>query len=541
MSKTKSNQSVIVSAMKMALGTFSSRILGLVRDSVLGALFDRTITDAFVVAFRLPNFFRRFLGEGSLNVSFVPVYVELIHQDEVQQTQNAQKLSNSIYTLLSLTASIVTILGVIFMEPVMSHLVGSDEFAGVPGKLELTILFARIMFSYLYLVSTYAYFMSIANSVGAFFLPALAPALFNLCTIVVALMPNFSERWSGINLAYGVLIGGLVQAGLVFFQLWQLKVLPSWTRKIRVPGLRLVLKNMVPGLVGLGVLQIISLINVYYAGQLPEGSHTYLYYGDRLLELPQSLLAISLGTALLPSLSGFVARGNHEGMLKEAARYMRVLMYMALPCSVGLFLLAEPIVRLLFGRGAFMESDILATSEVVRIYSGLLLATSFRKVIVPSFYALKDTITPAIISVFVVASHIILAPILLPIMGLAGLSLSVTVSGVVNVVLLLVVYKKKVGDLYGSKLLLLMAKCLPAIVGLTLISLAYFPITNWTNSVIGAASLKRPVESFVLGIVIFLAALAYFTISSFCGIEESKLIRSRLFEKFSRRWQKRKQ
>lgn len=218
----------------MSIGTMGSRLLGLARDMLLLAFFSRTVTDAFVVAFRLPNLFRRLLGEGSLSVSFIPVFVEVKtkHGEE-----SAQNLASSIMTLLLITTSILSILGVIWMEPLLTSLVGGEGFLKVPGKLEQTIFLARIMFSYLFLVTVYAYFMAILNALKYFLIPALAPALFNFILIVFILLPQSGSQVPGEMLSWGVIAGGVFQALLVAYKLYQLKYLPrlslQWTPYVK--------------------------------------------------------------------------------------------------------------------------------------------------------------------------------------------------------------------------------------------------------------------------------------------------------------------
>ena len=277
MEKEQQKQSVVRSAAAMSLGTLSSRILGVVRDMVLAALFSRTVTDAFVVAFRLPNMFRRLLGEGSLSVSFIPIYIEKRTpgegNDPAAAVKAARDLANGMLTLLVIVGGVLSALGVIFMEPLMAALVGGKGFLAVEGKLETTIYLGRVMFSYLFLVTLYAYYMAIANSWKKFLVPAMAPALFNLTFILFALIPDQALGFhAGEYLAWGVLVGGCAQVSLVGHLLWRMNLLPRLRfRPWSVPGVKKVLLNMIPGMAGLGVLQLMGLVNVNLASRLPEG------------------------------------------------------------------------------------------------------------------------------------------------------------------------------------------------------------------------------------------------------------------------------
>lgn len=436
----------------MSLGTLSSRVLGVVRDVLLAAFFSRTVTDAFVVAFRLPNMFRRLLGEGSLSVSFIPIYIERRTpqqgQGEEAALKSAQDLASGILTLLVIVAGVLSALGVIFMKELMALLVGGDGFLAVDGKLEITIYLGRIMFGYLFLVTLYAYYMAIANAWKKFLVPAMAPALFNLVFILFALVPDGLLGFEpGEYLAWGVLVGGVVQMALVGHLLWKMGILPRlrW-RPWSVGGVKRVLVNMVPGVVGLGVLQLMSLVNVNLASRLPEGSHSYIYWGDRILELPQSLIAVSLGAALLPTLSQLHAEKLDE-MLNTAREHLQLLLFLTLPSAVGLFLIAQTLSEALFMRGQFLRSDAVITANIIQIYALLLMASSFSRVLVPSFYARKNTWLPATVSAVTLVFHVFVALWSTDRYGLLGLVGATTLSGFFNVMVLSLCYRAMIGPL----------------------------------------------------------------------------------------------
>jgi putative peptidoglycan lipid II flippase len=429
-------------ALLMSAGTLMSRILGLLRDVVLAAFFSRTVTDAFVVAFSFPNKFRRLLGEGSLSVSFIPIYVEARELDSEQASQ----LKNGIFTWLCVVSSILCVLGILFMDQIMGWLVGGSGYVSIEGKLELTIYLAKIMFSYLFLITTYAFGMAILNAHKQFFIAAMAPALFNLIFIVCALLP-FQTYTPGIQLAWAVLLGGAVQALIVFYSLWKQNLLPRWTWRWKTPKVQHVLKNMVPGILGMGVLQLLTLVNTNYASRLQEGAHSYIYWADRILELPQSLIAISIGAALLPTLSELYAKGLKKEMLMSGQQTILTMLFLTLPSALGMYLLSQPIVEVLYLRGSFSAQDAASTAQVVRAYSILLIALSLNKVLVPNFYALKNTWLPAITSVVSVLIHIVVGYYFVSIWGLLGLVTSMTISGYINFFLTLYFYQKFVGPL----------------------------------------------------------------------------------------------
>tara|TARA_B100000749_G_scaffold280896_1_gene280694 strand:- start:66972 stop:68555 length:1584 start_codon:yes stop_codon:yes gene_type:complete len=438
----KENQEVRRSAGAMAVGTLGSRILGLVRDIVLAALFPNFVKDAFVVAFRLPNLFRRLLGEGSLSVSFIPVYVD---QNETSGIESGQALAGAIWCILMMVTSILSVLGILFMPQIIELLVPGKQYQAIVGKVDLTILLARVMFLYLFLVTSYAFLMAICQSHKKFFLPALAPAFFNLMVILFAVVPNEIVGTQGLQLALGVVFGGGVQAAIVIWQLRKIKKLPRPHLNLKTPGLKKVLINMLPGMAGLGVIQFIGIINVIFASQLEQGSHTYIYFADRILELPMSLIAISLGAALLPQLSAQWARGDVQQMHFTALSQMKLLFFLSIPCAIGMYLLAEPIVVMLFKRGEFNSTDVEQTMRVIQIYSYMLLASSMVRVLAPSFYAIKNTWYPALVSAICVLVHMVLASQWVDQWGLQGIVYSLVVTGFVNASLLLAGYFRFIG------------------------------------------------------------------------------------------------
>lgn len=433
--------SVLRSAAFMSLATLSSRVLGMVRDMVMAALFPRMISDAWVVAFRLPNLFRRILGEGSIAASFVPLYVEALNRDE----REAKAFSSAVFSMLAVLTATLSVLGTVYMSWIMTHLVGGEGYMQVEGKYELTVFLARIMFSYLFLVTTYAFFMSVANAHKKFFLPALAPAGFNLVTIVMAFTPSFQVY--GDQLAWGVALGGLLQLFMAAHPLLKLGAVPRLTRQWSQRNVRRFFQTVIPSMLGMSVAQLLGILNVNFASRLPEGSHSYIYFADRLLEFPQSLLSVSLGVALLPTLSDLWARGEQEKFLATAQRHIRMLMVLSLPAAVGLYVLAEPIVRVIYGRGEFRESDILPTAQVVMIYSIVLVVSGLHRVTVPCFYAIKNTWLPAANSAVCLIVHFFVADWATTQWGLRGLVGATAFTGALNLGVLLVSYKLVFGVL----------------------------------------------------------------------------------------------
>lgn len=433
-------QSVMIRALIMAFGTLTSRVLGLAREVLFAALFPRIVTDAWYAAFRIPNIFRRLFGEGSLSVSFIPVFIDA----RLDSQARASNLVNSFYTLFLILLATLTALGIIFTEPVFRMLL-DDQFMNVPGKFELTVNMGKIMFAYIFLVCLYAYYMAILNAVGKFGWAAMAPTFFNIVMVISTLVPAAWFRWDGEALAWGVIIGGVVQAGVLIPALIKQGYLPKLGFHLRHPDVIRVLRSMGPGLIGMGILQVTTLVNMVFATSLGEGSLSYLNLADRLMELPLSLVSVSIGSALLPTLSQLRSQGKAQEATAATDQYFRMNLFVCFPAAVGLFVLAQPIVELLFERGQFLPSETLIVADVIRIYAANMIFISCIRVYVPSFYAVKNTWLPAMASIIALVLHLGLAPILKAEWGLHGLNVSSLVSAMTNFSVLVIAYRLLIG------------------------------------------------------------------------------------------------
>jgi putative peptidoglycan lipid II flippase len=271
----------------------------------------------------------------------------------------------------------------------------------------------------------------------------MAPLFFNIAMIISTLVPTSWFPMEGDSLAWGVLLGGLWQVIVLvpalkkrgYFPIFRLT---HFSQAWKNPDVIRVLKSMLPGLLGTGLLQITTIVNLRFASRLGEGAISYIYLADRLLELPLSLVSVSLGTALLPTLSKMWSERKVAKMLETSNHYLRLNLYVVLPAAVGLFFLAIPIIDVLFKRGKFDEQDLVHTAEVLKIYAFILIASSLVRVLVPVYYSIKNTWWPATVSGVSLISHIIFAPILMQEWGLKGLIFSSFVSASLNFLLLLV-------------------------------------------------------------------------------------------------------
>ena len=412
---------VLRGAFLVGLGTLTSRILGLLRDIALGALFDRQITDAWTVAFRIPNLFRRLFGEGSLSLGFIPVYIEA--QGEKDEGARAQNLINGLYTFFLLFWGLVTLLALIYSEGLFKILL-SEAFLGDAEKWALTLRLGRIMLGFIYFICTYGYFMGILNALGSFGWAAFAPALLNISMLIFTFMP---PRWFpqvGDGLAWGVLVGGAFQSFLLWIILKKQNLLPKLKFRFWNQDVHHVLKNLIPGIIGVGLFQFLVIFNLYFASSLAAGSISYIYWADRLLELPLSLISVSLGTALLPTLSLLSARKDWQALREMAAGVLLMNLFLALPAGLGLFILAEPIVMVLFKRGMFSTGDVVATASILKISALSLIFISISRVVTPIYFSIKKSVFPALAAVTCLSIHLVLAPQFMQRTGIEGLMLA---------------------------------------------------------------------------------------------------------------------
>ena len=474
MKNTQKNSPVGLWAFRMSLGTLVSRILGLLRDMSIAHFFTRTQTDIFFVAFRLPNSFRRILGEGSFSAAVTPALSATLC--ETDGKKKAKELSSALFTLVFLVTSFLTVTGVVFMDSIMEFLFADSSFARVEGKLPQTIQAGRITFVYLFLVSAYGYFMAVAQAVGRFFLPALAPALFNGAIIVFAFLPQSLWPFPALSLAWATLAGGALQLSLVLALIYKLGFWPRLSLKINWKPVGSAFNRFVPAVLGLSGLSLIGLINLYFAGQLQEGSHTYIYYGDRLLEFPRSLIAVSLGTALLPELSRLKAKNQNQEFFRTAGRYLDFLLFLTLPCALVMALLPRPIVELLFQRGQFDRQAVIQTASVLQIYSLVLIFSSAGKALSSCFFATDRNWLCAFGNGLYVIFHGLLAWTLTVSHGLTGLIWATALSSLFYFILLFFLLFRFVGSFPLKPSLVHLLKSLPGMAVLTLILSGYQPL-----------------------------------------------------------------
>ncbi|HEX2830889.1 MAG TPA: murein biosynthesis integral membrane protein MurJ [Burkholderiales bacterium] len=407
--------------------TFVSRVLGFVRDAVIARIFGAGIaTDAFFVAFRLPNLLRRLFAEGAFSQAFVPILAEYKNKRGEADTR---LLVDHVSGVLAVTLFVVSAIGIV-AAPVIIY-VTAPGFLGDPAKYAVAVEMLRITFPYILFISLTAFAGSILNTYSRFSVPAFTPVLLNLSFIAFALWaaPYFDPPV--LALAWAVFAGGVLQLGFQLPFLMKIRMLPRFRPRLD-DGVRRVLRQMAPAVFGVSLGQVSLVINTIFASFLVTGSVSWLYYADRLMEFPTGMLGVALGTILLPSLSKHYATSSPEDYSKLLDWGLRITLLLAAPAAVALALLAVPLITTLFQYGAFSPADTFATRDAVIAYSVGLVALILVKVLAPAFYARQDIRTPVrIVVVTLIATQLMNAALILPLRH-AGLALATSLGACLN-------------------------------------------------------------------------------------------------------------
>lgn len=426
------SKSLFRSGMIVSLMTFISRILGLVRDVVLAHLLGAGVAaDVFLFAQRIPNFLRRLFAEGAFAQAFVPVLSEY---SATRSHDEVRSLIDRVSGTLGLILLGVTLVGVLGSAGVV-YLFGAG-FAADPAKFALAEDLLKITFPFLLFVSLTAFASSVLNSFQRFAIPAITPVLLNLSLIAAAwwVAPNLDEP--SYALAWAIFIGGLLQLLFQLPSLYRLKLMPRPRWGWQDSGVRRILSLMLPALFGVSVSQINLLVDTQIASFLQEGSISWLYYSDRLLEFPLGIFGIAIATVILPSLSRNHATESVEQFSGTLDWAMKLMMLIGFPASVGLIFLAEPLLISLFQYGEFSAHDSYMASRSLITYGFGLVFFMLIKVLAPGYFARQDTRTPVKIGIIAMISNIFLNLLLMGPLGHAGLALATSLSALLNAALL---------------------------------------------------------------------------------------------------------
>jgi putative peptidoglycan lipid II flippase len=441
------------SAASAGVATMASRLLGLARDQVLASLFGATAQmDAYYVAFRIPNLLRDLFAEGAMSAAFVPTFTR--HLTTAGKT-SAWRLTNLVITALAIITGTLVLLGIVFAEPLVRLMTDSDYTNNV-AKLTLTVELARVMLPTLTLIALAAALMGVLNSLHHFFIPALSPAMFNVVTIVFAFaVVPFMTRF-GIEpivaIAVSTTLGGVAQLALQWPTLrsegFRYRPIVDWKDE----GLRRVLVLMGPGTIGLAATQVNLLVNTALATR-QEGAVSWLQYAFRLMYFPIGLFGVSIATATLPAVSRHTTRNDSPAVRDTIADGLSLMLMLNVPATIGLMVLAQPIVRLLFEHGRFTPADTVATAAALQFYAIGLVGYSVVRIASPTFYALGRNRTPVTVSVITVLVNAALNITLMNVMGYRGLALGTSMAALFNAITLVVLLRSHLHGLNERRLL----------------------------------------------------------------------------------------
>ncbi len=427
-SAPKAGGGLLRSSLIVGIMTMVSRVLGLVRDVVVAFYFgSQAEADAFFVAFKIPNFLRRLFAEGAFSQAFVPVLSEYRtkHSHEV-----VQGLVNRVAGTLGLTLTLITALAMVSAPWLV--MLFAPGFRGDVAKLTLAGEMLRITFPYLLLISLTAFAGSILNSYNRFAIPAVTPVLLNLSLIgaTVLLSPYFEQPV--MALAWGVVIAGISQLLLQLPFLKQIQLLPVPMWGFKDPGVRKILKLMAPAMFGVSVAQINLLLDTVLASFLQTGSISWLYYSDRLMELPLGIFGVAIATVILPTLSRQHAGDNPKTFSATLDWAVRMVLLIGVPAAVALYLLAEPLIATLFFHGRMDANDVFMSGMSLRAYAAGLMFFMLVKVLAPGYFARQNTKTPVKIAIFAMVSNMVFNLLLVWPLQHAGLALATSLSALMN-------------------------------------------------------------------------------------------------------------
>jgi putative peptidoglycan lipid II flippase len=512
---------LLKAASTVSLLTLASRVTGLVREQLIAASFGASAaTDAFNVAFRIPNLLRRLFAEGAFSQAFVPILAATRAQEGDEVTH---RLVDAVATVLAWALLVTCVIGVIG-APILVWLLASGL-----ERMDSAVTMTRVMFPYIGFMSLVALAAGILNTWKRFAVPAATPVLLNLAVIAAAWfgVPWFKQI--GVEpilaLAVGVMAGGVLQLAVQVPALARLGLLPriglapsalraAW----RHPGVGRILKQMAPALLGVSVAQISLLINTQIASHQGAGAVSWLTYADRLMEFPSALLGVALGVVLLPQLSAAQARGdaaNYAGLLDWG---LRLVLLLALPCAVALLVFAQPLVAVLYHYGAFTDRDVAQTVTALMGYGVGLMGIVGVKILAPGFYARQDIRTPVKIAVVVLLAVQAMNLVFVPLLGHAGLALSIGLGALVNAAWLFVglrqrgVYAPAPG--WGGFALRVLAAC--ALIGAGL---------WWTARHIDWLHMSGLLRAGWMAAVLAASALVYFGVLAVLGIRLRQFMR----------------
>lgn len=510
--KTTSHR-VAAAASVVSGATLVSRILGYVRDMLIAYGFGAGLAaDAFFVAFRIPNMGRELLGEGALSAAFIPVFTEALTK---RGRPSAFRMAATAFWVMALVLFVVCAIG-IWGAPALVTLI-APGFRVDPQKMALTISLTRTMFPYLLFIGLTALMMGILNSLGHFATPAFSPALLNLSIIASLLFVAPRLHEPVYALAYGVLVGGVLQLLFQFPPTVRRGVIVTQVGEWRDPALPRMGRLMVPGVAGLAVTQLNIFITTLFASFLIGGSVSYLYYAFRLIHLPIGMVGVAMATATFPTMAAAAAKHSADEVRKTLIFALRLTVFLTVPALLGLAIYRHTIISLLFERGEFTGTATSATAQVLLGYCLGLCFFVANRVVIPAFHAFQDTVTPVKAGAIAVASNILFCLLLMGPLQATGLAVATSLASMVNFSLLMVFLRKHLGAFPGGVLVRFLAKT--GVAGLcmtgTLIALQDLLPLGGRGVILDLAGF---LGEFGVGTAVFLG------VAAFLGCEEVRLL-----------------
>ena len=536
--------SVARSAGLVSIAIMASRVLGLAREMVFAYFFGASksfANDAYVIAFRIPNLLRDLFAEGALSSAFVPVFSDyLVNKDE----KEAFRLSNLVATGLVVVLGLFVVLGIVFADPLVAFI--APGFQADPAKFALTVRLTRIMMPFILLVALAAQAMGVLNARDRFGIPALASSFFNLGSIVGGVLlaalladPTFSRPFDAIvenptegivGMAYGVLIGGFLQYAVQWPSLrragFRYRPMLSFTD----PGVRRMFGLMGPALIGGAAVQVNVLINSNFASNIPgTGPVSWLSYAFRLMQFPIGVFGVAIATATLPAVSRSAARKDEADFRHTLASSMRLAFLLTIPSAVGLIVLGQPIIALIYERGHFSRTDTEHTAAVLAFYAIGLTGYAAVKILAPAFYALGDSRTPMIISLGSMATNFVMNWSLVGVLQERGLALSTSTVALANCGLLYFIMRKRINGIEGSRTALAIAKIL---IAASAMAIGCWAVSSAAASLLGDNFAARLTN---VALSVGVSSGLFYVTASLLGVEELKAATGALTRRFKRR------
>ncbi len=506
--------SLLRSAATVSSFTLFSRITGLIRDILIASAFGAgPLTDAFWVAFRIPNLLRRLFAEGAFSQAFVPILGQVRN---TKSQEEVRLLLDRVALLLTVVLMAVTVAGIVATPWVVSAMASGMRTAARQAEFSAAVWMTRMMFPYIVCMSLVAFASGVLNTWSRFAIPAFTPVLLNIAMIGASLFLTPYFETPIYALAAGVMLGGVAQLLVQWIALAKLGLLPRYSPRLRQawhdPFVRRIMRQMLPAILGVSVAQISLLINTNIATWLTPGSVTWLSFADRLMEFPTALLGVALGTVLLPSLSAAHSSQDHSAYSALLDWGLRLVFLLGLPAALGLALLSDGLVATLFNYGAFSGHDVMQTRLAVMAYSAGLIGLLAIKILAPGFYAKQDIRTPVKIAIFVLVLTQALNVILVPRFAHAGLALSIGLGASVNALLLVILLRRR--ELYqpGPGWMSFAMRLVPALAAMASVLWLADQKLDWI-----ALGSSPGLRVLCLGGVMLASALAYFAVLFACG------------------------